>query len=82
MMRVMITGLAVVVVIAGSSILLRSRTSLDNLSAGTAAMPSLLELHAAVGVHTLVSKRGKGPITETASIQHSERTKFPNAANE
>jgi len=46
-------ALAVIIVVAGSSILLRSRTSLDNLSAGTAAMPPLLELHAAVGVHKL-----------------------------
>lgn len=53
MMRVMITGLAVIAVVAASSILLRSRTSPDNLSAGTAAMPSLPELHAAVGVHKL-----------------------------
>jgi len=39
-------ALAVIIVVAGSSILLRSRTSLDNLQ-------SLLELHAAVGVHKL-----------------------------
>ena len=53
MRRLIITALAVIIVVAGSSILLRSRASLDNLSAGTAAMPSLLELHAAVGVHKL-----------------------------
>jgi hypothetical protein len=53
MMRLMITALAIVAVIAGSSILLRSRSSVTELSAGTAAMPSLLELHAAVGVHKL-----------------------------
>jgi hypothetical protein len=53
MMRLMITALAVVAVIAGSSILLRSQSSVIELSAGTAAMPSLLELHAAAGVHKL-----------------------------
>ena len=53
MMRLMITALAVVAVIAGSSILLRSRSSVIELSAGTAAMPSMQELHAAVGVHKL-----------------------------
>jgi hypothetical protein len=53
MMRLMITALAVVAVAAGSSILLRSRSSVIELSGGTAAMPSLLELHAAAGVHKL-----------------------------
>ena len=53
MMRLMITALAVVAVIAGSSILLGSRSSVIELSAGTAAMPSLLELHAAADVHKL-----------------------------
>jgi hypothetical protein len=49
----MMTALAVVAVIAGSSILLRSQSPVIELSAGTAAMPSLLELHAAAGVHKL-----------------------------
>ena len=53
MMRLMITTLAVVAVIAVASTLLRSRSSVIELSAGTAAMPSLLELHAAAGVHKL-----------------------------
>jgi hypothetical protein len=53
MMRLMITALAFVAVIAASSILLRSRSAVIELSAGTAAMPSLLELHAAAGVHKL-----------------------------
>jgi hypothetical protein len=53
MMRLMITAVAVVAVMAGASTLLRSRSSLIELSAGTAAMPSLLELHAAAGVHKL-----------------------------
>ena len=53
MMRMMIIALAVVAVVAGSSALLRSRSSVNELSAGTAAMPSLLELHAAAGVHKL-----------------------------
>jgi hypothetical protein len=53
MMRLMITAVAVVAVIAVASTLLRSRSSGIELSAGTAAMPSLLELHAAAGVHKL-----------------------------
>jgi hypothetical protein len=53
MMRLMITALAVVAVIAVASTLLRSRSSVIELSDGTAAMPSLLELHAAAGVHKL-----------------------------
>jgi hypothetical protein len=53
MRRLIITALAAIIVVAGSSILLRSRPSLGELSAGTAAMPSLLELHAAAGVHKL-----------------------------
>ncbi len=53
MMRLMIAALAVVAVIAGSSLLLRSRSSGIELSAGTAAMPSLLELHVAAAVHKL-----------------------------
>jgi hypothetical protein len=53
MMRLMITALAFVAVIAGSSILLRSRSSVIELSAGTAAMPSLPELHAAAGLQKL-----------------------------
>ena len=53
MMRLMVIALAVVAVVAGSSVLLRSRSSGVELSAGTAAMPSLLELHAAADVHKL-----------------------------
>ena len=53
MMRLMITTLAVVAVIAVASTLLRSRSSVVELSAVAAAMPSLLELHATVGVHKL-----------------------------
>jgi hypothetical protein len=53
MMRLMITTLAVVAVIAVASTLLRSRSSVVELSAVAAAMPSLLELHAAAGVHKL-----------------------------
>jgi hypothetical protein len=53
MMRLMITAVAVVAMMAVASTLLRSRSSLIELSAGTAAMPSLLELHAAAGVHKL-----------------------------
>jgi hypothetical protein len=53
MIRPSIIALAVVAVVAGSFVLLRSRSSVTELSAGTAAMPSLLELHAAAGVHKL-----------------------------
>ena len=53
MMRPMIVTLAVVAVIASLSILQRSQSSLNELSAGVGAMPSLLELHAAAGVHRL-----------------------------
>jgi hypothetical protein len=53
MTRPLIIALAVVALVAGSSILLRSRSSVIELSVGTAAMPSLLELHAAAGVHKL-----------------------------
>jgi len=53
MMRLMITALAAVAVIAVASTLLWSRSSVIELSTGTAAMPSLLELHAAAGVHKL-----------------------------
>jgi hypothetical protein len=53
MIRLMFIALAVVAVVVGSSVLLRSRSSVVELSAGTAAMPSLLELNAAAGVHKL-----------------------------
>jgi hypothetical protein len=53
MTRLMIAALAVVAVIAVASTLLWSRSSVIELSAETAAMPSLLELHAAAGVHKL-----------------------------
>jgi hypothetical protein len=53
MIRLMFIALAVVALVVGSSVLLRSRSSVAELSAGTAAMPSLLELHAAAGVHKL-----------------------------
>jgi hypothetical protein len=53
MMRLMVTAVAVVALTAVGSTLLRSRSSVIELSAGTAAMPSLLELHAAAGVHKL-----------------------------
>lgn len=52
-MRRMVIVLAVVAAVAVASILLRSRSSVIELSAGTAAMPSLLELHATAGVHKL-----------------------------
>jgi hypothetical protein len=53
MIRALAIALAVVAVVAACSVLLWSRSSVLELSAGTAAMPSLLELHAAAGVHKL-----------------------------
>jgi hypothetical protein len=53
MIRPLIFSLAVVAVVVGSTVLLRSRSSVAELSAGAAAMPSLLELHATAGVHKL-----------------------------
>jgi hypothetical protein len=53
MIRPLIIAFAVIAVVAGSSVLLLSRSSVLELSAGTAAMPSLLELHATAGVHKL-----------------------------
>jgi hypothetical protein len=53
MTRLMIIALAVITGVAGSTVLLRSRSSVVELSAGTAAMPSLLELHAAAGLQKL-----------------------------
>jgi hypothetical protein len=53
MMRLMLIALAVVAVVAGSSVLLRSPSSVVELSAATAAMPTLLELHATAEVHKL-----------------------------
>jgi hypothetical protein len=52
-MRLMIAALALVAVVGGSSILLRSRSSVIELSVGTAAMPPLQELHAVAGVDRL-----------------------------
>jgi hypothetical protein len=53
MIRPLIFALVVVAVVVGSTVLLRSRSSIAELSAGAAAMPPLLELHAAAGVHKL-----------------------------
>jgi hypothetical protein len=51
MKRQMISALAVVALFAAATAMLRSPSS--RLSAGTAAMPSLHELHAAAGVNKL-----------------------------
>jgi hypothetical protein len=53
MMRLMISALAVVAVIAVGTTMLRSRPAAIELSAATAAMPTLLELHTMAGVNTL-----------------------------
>jgi hypothetical protein len=53
MMRVIISAVACVVVIGVAVTLLRSRPVSTELSAATAAMPSLLELHTMAGVNKL-----------------------------
>ena len=52
MMRLIIPAF-VIVVLAAATILLRSPSPSAEIASGTAAMPSLQELHAAVGVHKL-----------------------------
>jgi hypothetical protein len=52
MMRLTIPAF-VLVLLAAATILLRSPSPSVDISSGTAAMPSLLELHAAVGVLNL-----------------------------
>jgi hypothetical protein len=52
MKRVMITAI-VFVALVGIAFVLRSRPESIKLSAATAAMPSLLELHTMAGVHKL-----------------------------
>jgi hypothetical protein len=53
MMRLIISVIAFVAVIAVSTTMLRSRSHSLELSAVTAAMPSLQELHTMVGVNNL-----------------------------
>jgi hypothetical protein len=53
MMRIVIVAIAFVVLIGGVASALRSRPASIELSATTAAMPSLLELHTAAGVSKL-----------------------------
>ena len=52
MMRLIISAF-VIVVLATAAILLRSPSPSAEIASGTAAMPSMQELHAAVGVHKL-----------------------------
>ncbi|WP_426434573.1 hypothetical protein [Bradyrhizobium genosp. P] len=52
MKRLTIPALAIVV-LAAAAIMLRSPSAPVNISAGTAAMPSLLELHNMAGVDKL-----------------------------
>jgi hypothetical protein len=49
----MISVIAVAVLIVAGTVMLRTRTPLIELWAGTAAMPPLQELHAMAGVHNL-----------------------------
>jgi hypothetical protein len=53
MMRVIISAFACVAMIGVAVIMLRSRPASIELSAATAAMPSLLELHTMAGVNKL-----------------------------
>jgi hypothetical protein len=53
MTRVMISTVVCVALIAVAVIMLRSRPASIELSAATAAMPSLLELHTMAGVNKL-----------------------------
>jgi hypothetical protein len=53
MMRQMISAFAVVALIAVATTMLRSRSAAIELSAATAAMPTLLELHTMAGANTL-----------------------------
>jgi hypothetical protein len=52
-MRLMISALAVVALIVVATAVLRPRPPAIELSAATAAMPPLLELHTLAGVNTL-----------------------------
>jgi hypothetical protein len=53
MMRVIVSALALVVVIGVAVTMLRSQPASTELSAATAAMPSLLELHTMAAVNKL-----------------------------
>jgi hypothetical protein len=53
MMRLMISALAVVAMIVAATTVLRSRPAAIELSAATAAMPTLQELHTMAGVNAL-----------------------------
>jgi hypothetical protein len=53
MMRVIVSAFALIVVIGVAVTMLRSQPASTELSAATAAMPSLLELHTMAGVNKL-----------------------------
>jgi hypothetical protein len=53
MMRVIVSAFALLVVIGVAVTMLRSQPASTELSAATAAMPSLLELHTMAGVNNL-----------------------------
>ena len=53
MMRVIVSACALVVVIGVAVTMLRSQPTSTELTAATAAMPSLLELHSMAGVNKL-----------------------------
>jgi hypothetical protein len=53
MKRWIISAFAAVALLAAATTMLWSHTPSTELSAGTAAMPSLQELHTAAGVHKL-----------------------------
>ncbi|WP_213737286.1 hypothetical protein [Bradyrhizobium sp. dw_411] len=52
-MKRLVVSAIVLVAVIGAGFVLRSRTAAVELSAATAAMPSLLELHTMAGVHKL-----------------------------
>ena len=52
MMRLTIPVFAAIVLVA-ALVMMRSPSTAVDIAAGTAAMPSLLELHATAGVHQL-----------------------------
>jgi hypothetical protein len=53
MMRLTIPALAAIVLVAAAMIMMRWPSTSVELAAGTAAMPSLQELHATAGIHNL-----------------------------
>jgi hypothetical protein len=53
MMRLTISAIAAIVLVAAVVTVMRWPSALVELASGTAAMPSLQELHATAGIHNL-----------------------------